>query len=328
MELVPLPKEGEDGALRVNSALLRTLIDALPEAVYFVDPHRRIHVWNARAELVTGYSRDEMEGRHCFEGYLDHIDEAGTHLCVTQCPLHTSIERGCPVQGSAYLQHRDGYRVPVHLRAVPIYDENGTLLGDLETFEDLSPCLAELHHDPERAGEGYVCPVTGIASRKYAAEFLEERLEASIQAHIPFGAILLSFEGLKGVEEAHGRAVADLVVRLHARTVSNDISVADCLARWTENTLIVLKPRIRPGQTESLAARLRVLALNTFARGIEGSGAAPVMVGCATAAPGDSFDSFVARLEAGLHEDRGRSIPVDTQPALKSESRDRSYKMA
>lgn len=56
----------------------KQMLDHLGEAVYFVDPERRILYWNHAAELLTGYGAAELVGRLCADGPLHHVDEKNT----------------------------------------------------------------------------------------------------------------------------------------------------------------------------------------------------------------------------------------------------------
>ena len=54
--------------------LLKKIVDEAPMGIYVLDAERKIVFWSTGAERITGYSQEEMVGRHCFEGMLDHIE--------------------------------------------------------------------------------------------------------------------------------------------------------------------------------------------------------------------------------------------------------------
>ena len=47
----------------------RDVFDRLSDGVYFVTPTRQITFWNAAAERITGYQRQEVLGSSCSDGY-------------------------------------------------------------------------------------------------------------------------------------------------------------------------------------------------------------------------------------------------------------------
>lgn len=47
--------------------LLRKMVDEAPFGMYVLDGERKIVFWSQGAEHITGYSREEMVGKHCFQ---------------------------------------------------------------------------------------------------------------------------------------------------------------------------------------------------------------------------------------------------------------------
>jgi PAS domain-containing protein len=72
----------------------KLLLDDLYDAVYFVDPSRRILYWNHAAEALSGFSASEVVGKHCSDNLLCHVDESGRSLCQGDCPLSQSMQSG------------------------------------------------------------------------------------------------------------------------------------------------------------------------------------------------------------------------------------------
>lgn len=76
--------------------LLRKMVDEAPFGMYVLDGERKIIFWSQGAEHITGYSSEEMLGKHCFNGGLDHIDSTGLHLCHDFCPMMSTILTASP----------------------------------------------------------------------------------------------------------------------------------------------------------------------------------------------------------------------------------------
>ncbi len=102
------------------------LLGSMTEAVYAVDRDRRIMYWNTAAAELTGYSAAEVVGRRCQDNLLNHVDEAGRQLCGGACPLLATVQDGRTREALVFLQHRDGHRLPVAVRAAALRsaDEN------------------------------------------------------------------------------------------------------------------------------------------------------------------------------------------------------------
>jgi PAS domain S-box-containing protein len=56
------------------------------DAVFIVDPDRRIVHWDARAESLTGLMAEEMIGKPCYE-VLRGECESGGSFCTHQCSV-------------------------------------------------------------------------------------------------------------------------------------------------------------------------------------------------------------------------------------------------
>ena len=102
------------------------LLDSLFDGVYFVDKERRIQYWSQGAKHLTGYSASEAVGRYCFDNFLVHVDECGCALCLTGCPLASTIADGDRREADVYLRHKLGHRVPVTVRVAPILIARGS----------------------------------------------------------------------------------------------------------------------------------------------------------------------------------------------------------
>ena len=170
----------------------QTLLDQLYDGVYFVDRQRRITYWNRGAEQLTGYAPKEVLGRSCGDGVLMHVDGKGNNLCKEGCPLAATLEDGKVREMSVFLHHKDGHRLPVAVRAAPITDTSGEVVGAVEIFKenpgsaDLSDRLARLEK------QALLDPLTGIGNRRYLTRQLKGRVEEFRRYSVTFG--VLSFQ--------------------------------------------------------------------------------------------------------------------------------------
>ena len=65
-----------------GSEFHKQVLDHLAEGVYFVDTERKILYWNHAAEVLSGYSADEVVGSHCYNHILNHVNEKLEPLCT------------------------------------------------------------------------------------------------------------------------------------------------------------------------------------------------------------------------------------------------------
>ena len=106
------------------------LYRVIPSAIYTVDLNRRITSWNDKAETVTGYSREEIVGKHCSIFAL--------HPCTEQCGIFAdSIIK--PIVGrECVIRTKDGSTRIVSKNGDYLHDDDGNIIGAVESFEDIT----------------------------------------------------------------------------------------------------------------------------------------------------------------------------------------------
>jgi len=108
------------------------ILDSIAEGVFTVDADWRIRSFNRAAERITGTPRDEAVGRPCWEVFRASI-------CESSCALRQTMDSGEPVvDRQAYIVNASGERVPISLSTALLRDEDGGIIGGVETFRDLS----------------------------------------------------------------------------------------------------------------------------------------------------------------------------------------------
>ena len=208
------------------------LIENLFDGVYYVDRNRTITYWNAGAERITGYARDDVLGKTCAANILRHIDDTGTELCHNGCPLAATLVDGQNREISVYLHHNSGHRLPVSVRVSPLRDADGNITGAAEVFTEnaeLHQVLKDLEALRFKVNRD---ELTGVSNRRAAEAALKTRLFELQQFGTPLGLIFLDIDHFKHINDTYGHAVGDQVLRLAANTITAALHRGDLLARW------------------------------------------------------------------------------------------------
>jgi len=108
------------------------ILDSIADGVFTVNADWRITSFNRAAEEITGIPREEALGRPC-------CDVFRASICETECALRQTLETGRPVVNrTIYIINSDGDRVPISVSTALLRDEQGRVIGGVETFRDLS----------------------------------------------------------------------------------------------------------------------------------------------------------------------------------------------
>jgi signal transduction histidine kinase/CHASE3 domain sensor protein len=130
-------------AVRVERDTLRQVLDVLPEAVLVADTTPRFLVSNQAARAILGVDVVGQTSR------VSHADDPssyvawrldGTPFPSEDLPLERSIFKGESAHGVQYLVRSavSGGNVPVLANSAPIRDIDGSILGGVVVFQDIS----------------------------------------------------------------------------------------------------------------------------------------------------------------------------------------------
>ncbi|MFA4944784.1 MAG: sigma 54-interacting transcriptional regulator [Lentisphaeria bacterium] len=108
------------------------ILESINEGVFTVDLDWHIIAFNRAAERITGVSAQQAIGSPC-------CDVFRASICETGCALRRTIASGKPVlNATAHIINQHGQRVPIRISTALLKDNDGKVVGGVETFQDLS----------------------------------------------------------------------------------------------------------------------------------------------------------------------------------------------
>lgn len=118
-----------------NNKMLQSILNSVSEGVMTVDKDWKIASWNRAAEKITGYHREEVLGSDCSRLFR-------SSLCKENCPVDKALYCGNPYQDVAVsIRNKSNELIHLLVNAAPLYDENGEIIGGIETFRDVSKSM-------------------------------------------------------------------------------------------------------------------------------------------------------------------------------------------
>lgn len=282
----------------------REILDQMHDGVYLVDAERAIRFWNRAAERISGYRADEVIGARCSDGILMHVDEDGKNLCREGCPLAATMTDGDPREAEVYLHHKGGHRVPVHVRAAPLRDAAGRIVGAIEVFSDNSARSAMRSEIEELKRLALYDALTEVGNRRYAEMALTARNDELDRYGWTYGVLVVDIDRFKSFNDRFGHDIGDRVLRMVAQTLVANVRSFDVVGRWGGEEFVVVMEKVDLTQLGRRAERLRRL-VESSALSIDGERlSVTVSIGGTIARPSEGWNETFKRADELLYRSK------------------------
>ncbi len=108
----------------------QVILDSISDGVFTINYNWEITSFNRAAEEITGISRKEAIGRHCWDVFR-------SNMCEEDCALKKTMEQGKPfISSSAYIINSQKNKIPITASTSLLIDEKDEVIGGVETFRD------------------------------------------------------------------------------------------------------------------------------------------------------------------------------------------------
>jgi PAS domain S-box-containing protein len=178
---------------------LNQIIDSMAEGVFTLDREGIITSWNPAMEVITGYSAAEAIGHTC---EVMQFNRCFRKTCPTNHLECGIFHHGGAVAKECVMRHKDGHDIPVIKNARLVKDDDGRVIGVVETLTDLT----ELHKARREAEEatrrlGEMHRLDNIIGKSAAMQDLFAAIKAAASSH---ATVLIQGESGTGKELVAG----------------------------------------------------------------------------------------------------------------------------
>jgi PAS domain S-box-containing protein len=123
--MMGMKKSGQDHFFNV-------ILDSVADGVFTINEKGEITFFNRAAEEITGFTKEEALGHNCFDIFRANI-------CQTNCALKQTVNTGKEIINLPInIINKDGKEIPISISTAVLRDEEGKIIGGVETFRDLS----------------------------------------------------------------------------------------------------------------------------------------------------------------------------------------------
>jgi diguanylate cyclase (GGDEF)-like protein/PAS domain S-box-containing protein len=299
-------------ALNIQATALR----AAASGIVIVDRAGVISWVNPAAFVITGYAAHELIGQHT------RLLRSGQHDAGFYAKLWATVLAGETWSGTMVNRRKDGTLYPEEQTIAPVKSEGGDIThfiaikqdvservrieGELvHAHEELKARVAEIESLNLRLAEQAVRdPLTGLYNRRYLDETIARDVARSSRAGEPITVATLDVDHFKRVNDVHGHATGDRVLRWLADVLRANVRASDLICRIGGEEFLVVLPGALPHQALVRAAAWRV----AFADGgvsspFGGRVACTVFIGVARHfSAWESFEGCLRRADEAMYE--------------------------
>lgn len=236
-----LYKHQMERQLKSREQRLDTIIKSIGDAVVVTDDNGCIQFMNPVAEALTGWNKEEAEGKDLIEVLCLINKDTGE---VTENLAATVMRKGVVLKllNSCTLISRDGTQRPIGDSAAPIRDHRGNITGVVLTFQDFT----ERKQAEERLlRSAFYDELTQLPNR---ALFLDRLGQAAQRARrhedYRFAVLFLDLDDFKAINDRFGRSVGDQLLVAIARRLEACLRATDTVARLGGDEFAVILEEI------------------------------------------------------------------------------------
>ncbi len=230
--------------LKEGKALLESLINAIPDLIFYKDRNSVYVGCNSAFEEFSGKSEIEIVGRTDF----DLFDKEDAELFRS---MDTEMmKQGKPRKNEEVLKFPDDSRFVFETLKTPYYDSNGNILGLIGISRDIterrkkeSKILYLTYHDA----------LTGLYNRAF---FEEELNRLDTQRQLPLSIITGDINGLKLINDAFGHAEGDKMLVEMAKILRMCSREEDIVARTGGDEFYILLPQTEVQEARAIFERI------------------------------------------------------------------------
>ncbi|MTH64026.1 GGDEF domain-containing response regulator [Paracoccus shanxieyensis] len=226
--------------------LLRATFDAVRDGIIATDNLGRVSWMNPAAEHLTGWSAAE----HPLLSSALPLE-----TCEGQ-PLNDRLFGDTPaVSAGTHIMMRDrgGKTLAITKSSSVVYDRENQPVGGVIVFQDASQSYAR---QLALIGQVETDPLTGLLNRAGFNKRLRALLAAPVSSKRDVALLFGDLDKFKPVNDLHGHAAGDAVLKAVAARMSRCIRDGDIAARWAGDEFVVVMVCDDRHEAEQMAERL------------------------------------------------------------------------
>lgn len=222
------------------------MIDSAPMSIVIVDDQSKIEYVNSYFSQLTGYSFDEALGQN------PSLLKTGQTPPAVYKELWAHLKEGKSWKGEFVNKKKNGETYIEIASIFPVFDKNGSLHYFAFKIDGTEQKQMQVLVN--------VDPLTTLHNRFYLNKSLQSDLDNCIQHHQPMSVLFIDLDYFKQVNDLHGHAIGDQLLRAVGEMMRAHIRTEDgWVARYGGDEFVVCLPGIESDVAYTIAERLRYM---------------------------------------------------------------------
>ena len=228
-----------------KQTLLKTLVDSVPDLIFYKDNKGVYAGCNAAFEKYLGSDENALVGHTDFELFNKERAES------FRASDNEIIEQGKPIKTDDLSTYPDGTEVYLETIKASYYDKQGNVLGLIGVSRDITERKKK---EEEIIYLTYHDGLTGLYNRTF---FDEKAIQLDVKQQQPLSFIMGDINGLKLINDAFGHGEGDKLLIEVGKILASCVRPKDIVARLGGDEFGILLP-----QTDSQVAKSIVKRIN------------------------------------------------------------------
>lgn len=242
----------------------RVTVDSIGDAVICTDPHGNVTLLNPVAERMTGWSKQDVNGRPVVEVFRI-VDSETRETIVNPMEAAVKLNRIEHLPPNCILIRRDGHESFIADSSAPIHNREGEITGSVIVFHDMSASRAMTEQILHASQHDFL---TGLPNRLLLTDRLGQAIGFAKRHMGQVAVLFLDLDGFKHINDSLGHLIGDKLLQSVALRLQAHVRIPDTVSRQGGDEFVLLLQELKGPEDAANKVR-RVLQAISEAHSID-----------------------------------------------------------